>query len=46
VAAAGLSERAGRPIGFVTFLRVGLPVTMISMLLASGYLLIRYVLLT
>ena len=27
VAAAGLAERAGRPIGFVAFLRVGIPVT-------------------
>ena len=43
VAAAGLSERAGRPIGFVAFLRVGLPVTLVSVVLASGYVLLRYV---
>jgi len=45
VAAAGLSERAGRPIGFVTFLKVGLPVTLVSVALASGYVLLRYVVL-
>jgi Na+/H+ antiporter NhaD/arsenite permease-like protein len=45
VAAAGLSERAGRPIGFVAFLRVGIPVTLVSMLLASAYVLLRYVML-
>jgi Na+/H+ antiporter NhaD/arsenite permease-like protein len=45
VAAAGLSERAGRPIGFVTFLKVGLPVTLVSVVLASGYVLLRYVIL-
>jgi len=43
VAAAGLTERAGRPIGFVTFLRVGIPVTLVSMLLATAYVLLRYV---
>jgi len=43
VAAAGLAERAGRPIGFVAFLKVGVPVTMVSMVLASGYVLFRYV---
>jgi Na+/H+ antiporter NhaD/arsenite permease-like protein len=45
VAAAGLTERAGRPIGFVAFLRIGLPVTAISLLLASGYVALRYILL-
>jgi Na+/H+ antiporter NhaD/arsenite permease-like protein len=43
VAAAGLAERAGTPIGFMTFLRVGLPVTLISVALASGYIAIRYI---
>jgi len=45
VAAAGLSERAGRPIGFVAFLKVGLPVTLVSLILATGYVLVRYVVL-
>ncbi len=43
VAAAGLAERAGTPIGFMTFLRVGLPVTFISIVLATGYIAIRYI---
>ena len=43
VAAAGLAERAGRPMGFVPFLRIGLPVTLISILLAAGYVMARYV---
>jgi Na+/H+ antiporter NhaD/arsenite permease-like protein len=43
VAAAGLAERAGTPIGFVTFLRIGLPVTLISIGLAAGYIAIRYI---
>ena len=44
VAAAGMAERAGTPIGFFAFLRVGLPVTLISMALATGYIAIRYIL--
>lgn len=43
VAAAGLAERAGNRIGFIAFLRVGLPVTLISIILATGYIAIRYV---
>jgi len=43
VAAAGLSERAGHPIGFVGFLRVGIPVTVVSLLIATAYVLLRYV---
>ena len=43
VAAAGLAERAGTPIGFMTFLRVGLPVTVISIVLAAAYISIRYI---
>ena len=42
VAAAGLSERAGRPIGFMTFLKVGFPATVLSMVIATGYIAIRY----
>jgi len=44
VAAAGMAERAGTPIGFMTFLRIGLPVTFISIVLATAYIAIRYVL--
>ena len=43
VAAAGLAERAGTPIGFLAFLKVGIPATIISIALATGYILIRYV---
>src|SRR5918996_93272 len=45
VAAAGLTERAGRPIGFVQFLRIGIPATLVSLILSTAYILIRYVLL-
>jgi Na+/H+ antiporter NhaD/arsenite permease-like protein len=42
VAAAGMAARAGRPIGFMRFLRVGVPVTVGSMVLVTGYILLRY----
>ncbi|MBA3328196.1 MAG: ArsB/NhaD family transporter [Solirubrobacterales bacterium] len=42
VAAAGMAERAGRPIGFLTFLKVGVPATLVSMILATGYIALRY----
>ncbi len=42
VAAAGMAERAGRPIGFLTFLKVGVPATVVSMALATGYIALRY----
>jgi Na+/H+ antiporter NhaD/arsenite permease-like protein len=43
VAAAGLTERAGRPIGFLAFMRVGIPVTIVSLLVASAYVVLRYI---
>ena len=42
VAAAGMAERAGQPIRFVEFLKVGVPATLISLLLATAYILLRY----
>jgi Na+/H+ antiporter NhaD/arsenite permease-like protein len=42
VAASGMAARAGKPIGFVQFLRVGVPATLISMILATIYIAIRY----
>jgi Na+/H+ antiporter NhaD/arsenite permease-like protein len=42
VAAAGIASRAGHPIGFVTFLRAGLPATAVSLLLATAYIGVRY----
>ena len=43
VAAAGMAAGSGRPIGFIQFLKVGLPVTLVTMILASGYIAVRYV---
>ena len=40
VAASGVLERSGKPISFVRFLLVGLPVTAVSLLIATLYLLI------
>jgi Na+/H+ antiporter NhaD/arsenite permease-like protein len=42
VAAAGMAQRAGTPIGFVEFLKVGLPATALSLALATAYVAIRY----
>jgi Na+/H+ antiporter NhaD/arsenite permease-like protein len=42
VAASGMAARAGRPIGFVQFLKAGLPATLVSMLLATAYIGVRY----
>jgi Na+/H+ antiporter NhaD/arsenite permease-like protein len=45
VAAAGLTERAGRPIGFIAFMKVGIPATFVSLALATAYVTARYILL-
>jgi Na+/H+ antiporter NhaD/arsenite permease-like protein len=42
VAAAGMADRAGRPIGFMTYLKIGVPATLVSMVLATGYIALRY----
>ncbi len=42
VAASGMSARAGHPIGFMFFLRYGIPVTVVSLVLATGYVMVRY----
>jgi Na+/H+ antiporter NhaD/arsenite permease-like protein len=42
VAAAGMAERAGRRIGFIEFLKIGVPVTFVSMVLATAYIALRY----
>lgn len=39
VAAAGVLERNGRPVSFLRFMAVGLPVTLVSLVIASAYLL-------
>jgi Na+/H+ antiporter NhaD/arsenite permease-like protein len=43
VAAAGMAERSGRPIRFVEFLKVGVPATLLSLVLATGYIVLRYI---
>lgn len=40
VAASGIMERSGRPLSFLQFLAVGGPVTLLSLVLASAYLLL------
>jgi Na+/H+ antiporter NhaD/arsenite permease-like protein len=40
VAATGILDRSGQPISFVRFLLVGLPVTFVSLLIATVYLLL------
>jgi Na+/H+ antiporter NhaD/arsenite permease-like protein len=43
VAAAGVLDRAGTPISFGRFLAAGLPVTLVSLAIATGYLLLFHV---
>jgi len=43
VAASGMAARAGMPISFMSFLKIGLPATLVSMLLATAYIGLRYV---
>jgi Na+/H+ antiporter NhaD/arsenite permease-like protein len=40
VAASGVLDRSGHPVSFVRFLAVGVPVTFVSLLVATAYLLI------
>lgn len=42
IAAAGLADRAGQPISFFGFMKIGLPVTIVSTILATAYILLRY----
>lgn len=42
VAAVGMSARAGHPIGFVQFMKYGIPVTLVSLVMATGYVMLRY----
>jgi Na+/H+ antiporter NhaD/arsenite permease-like protein len=42
VAASGLAARAGHPIGFLAFMKIGAPVTAVSLALATGYVMLRY----
>jgi Na+/H+ antiporter NhaD/arsenite permease-like protein len=42
VAASGMAANSGRPIGFLYFLKYGLVVTAVSLILATGYVMVRY----
>ncbi|XVG96278.1 ArsB/NhaD family transporter [Eubacteriales bacterium KG127] len=42
VVLAGISSKQGYPITFASFLRIGLPIMIVSIVIASGYMLIRY----
>jgi Na+/H+ antiporter NhaD/arsenite permease-like protein len=42
VVVAGMSERAGQKISFLRFMAYGIPVTLVSLALATGYVLVRY----
>ena len=42
VVVAGMSERAGRRITFLQFLAYGIPVTLVSLAVATPYVLLRY----
>ena len=37
-----MAARAGRPIGFITFLKIGLPATAVSLVMATAYIALRY----
>ncbi len=43
VVIAGAAERAGYPIRFIEFAKYGVPVTALTVLLAAGYLWLRYI---
>jgi len=42
VVVAGMSERAGQKISFVKFMLYGIPVTVVSLLIATLYVVLRY----
>jgi len=42
VVVAGMSERAGQKISFVKFMLYGIPVTLVSLLIATLYVVLRY----
>ena len=42
VAATGLADKAGHPLTFFQFMKIGLPVTLVSTILATAYILLRY----
>jgi Na+/H+ antiporter NhaD/arsenite permease-like protein len=43
IAAVGIAERAGHPIGFMYFLRIGVPVTIVTLAIGTAYIGLRYI---
>lgn len=39
---ASLLERAGRPVSFLGWMKVGVPVTLVTMVVADAYMLLRF----
>jgi len=42
IVTAGISDRAGYPVTFKGFFKVGAPVTFVILLVSTAYLLVRY----
>ncbi len=42
VMVSGMGERAGYPIGFMTFLKIGMPLMLLSVVMANVYIWLRY----
>jgi len=42
VMVAGLGERAGHPISFVTYVKIGVPLMLLTIVIANGYLYLRH----
>ncbi len=42
VTASGMAARAGSPISFVGFMKIGIPVTFVSLVMSTVYVLLRY----
>jgi Na+/H+ antiporter NhaD/arsenite permease-like protein len=38
----GMAEKAGKPISFLRFMKYGVPVTMLTLAISTGYIYIRY----
>jgi Na+/H+ antiporter NhaD/arsenite permease-like protein len=41
---AGITEQAGNPISFKEFMRIGMPVTLVTLALGTGWLIVRFIL--
>ncbi len=42
VTASGMAARAGSPISFVAFMKIGIPVTLVSLVMSTAYVMLRY----